>query len=264
MPAVNRVKSLIANDQVALGLIVRVCRSSEIALIARQSGHDFIFLDMQHSAFDLQSIANISIAASAVGVTPLVRVSRYDDPNIPILLDAGVMGIVVPDVSAPEQARKVVQTCRYPPQGVRSYAGPSVALRYDGVSPAEASAILDKEILVICMIENREGLANVEEIARVDGVDMLHIGCGDLLMDMGKPGAFDSPEIAAAVRRVLHACKDAGKACGFGGDRNRGRQSRYIEEGVRFVTTQADVALLIEAARKGVNELRPEGRSPGG
>ncbi|PWK61282.1 aldolase/citrate lyase family protein [Aminobacter sp. AP02] len=257
-PLNNHVKRLVLADRLALGLIVRVCRSSEIALVARQSGHDFIFIDTQHSAFDLETISNLSIAALAMGISPLVRVRGYDDPDIPVLLDAGVAGVIVPDVADADQARQVVRTCKYPPQGARSFAGPTISLAYAAVPPAEASRRLNEETLVVCMIENRRGLANVDEIAKVDGVDILHVGCGDLLMDMGKPGEFDSPEIAAAVSTVIQACKDAGKIAGFGGDRNRDRQRRYIQEGVRFVTTQADIALLLQAAIASVVELRPD------
>ncbi|TPE47110.1 HpcH/HpaI aldolase family protein [Amaricoccus solimangrovi] len=252
----NRVKALLRCDELALGLIVRVVRSAEIVLVARQSGHDFIFIDTQHAAFDLQTITSLAIAATAAGITPLVRARGYDDPDLSILLDAGVMGVIVPDVATAEQARRVVRACKYAPEGARSYAGPMIGLGYSGASPAEAIGRANEEILVICMIETREGLANAGEIARVDGVDVLHIGCGDLLMDMGLPGQFDGPEIAEAVRAVIGHCREAGKACGFGGDRNRERQRRYIAEGVRFVTTQADVALLIQAATAGVKELR--------
>jgi 2-keto-3-deoxy-L-rhamnonate aldolase RhmA len=252
----NRVKHLIACNELALGLIVRGYRSGEIAMIAKQSGHDFIFIDMQHAAFDLETVSNIAIAASALGVTPLARVRGYDDPDISILLDGGIMGIIVPDVADAAQAERVVRTCKYPPDGARSFAGPSIALNYAALSPAASSRRLNDEILVVCMIETRTGLGNVDEIAKVAGVDVLHVGCGDLLMEMGKPGEFESPEIAAAVRTVIRACKANNKACGFGGDRNRDRQRLYIEEGVRFVTTQTDVALLLQSAAAAVQELK--------
>lgn len=252
----NRVRRLIEADQLALGLIVRVCRSAEIVLVAKQSGHDFIFIDAQHSAFDPETISSLAITARAAGITPLVRVRGFDDPSIPVLLDAGAAGIIVPDVSDAEQARRVVATCKFPPKGARSFAGPTIGLDYAGVSPLEASRRLNEETLVICMIENRRGLENVDEIASTPGVDILHIGCGDLLMDMGMPGEFGSPEIAAAVRRVIKAGKTHGKAVGFGGDRDRDRQRRYIEEGVRFVTTQTDVALLLQGASASAAELR--------
>jgi 2-keto-3-deoxy-L-rhamnonate aldolase RhmA len=252
-------RDLLDADGLALGLIVRVVRSAEIALIARQSGHDFIFLDRQHAPFDLETVAGIAVAARAVGVSPLVRVRGHDDPDIAVLLDAGASGIIVPDVSTPGQARQVVRACRYPPEGARSFAAPMVSLGYAASPPGEAGRRANRETLVVCMIENRQGLANVEAIAAVEGVDVLHVGCGDLAMDMGRPGDFEAPELVAGVRAVIAASRAAGKACGFGGDRNRARQLRYIAEGVRFVTTQADVALLLDAARSGVAELRPKG-----
>lgn len=254
----NRVRRLIETDQLALGLIVRICRSAEIVLVAKQSGHDFIFIDGQHSTFDPVTISNLAITARAAGISPLVRVRGFDDPSIPVLLDAGVAGVIVPDVANAQQASRVVAACKFPPEGTRSFAGPSIGLDYEGFSPLEASRRLNDETLVICMIENRSGLENVEEIASTPGVDILHVGCGDLLMDIGMPGQFASPEIAGAVRRVLRAGKTHGKAVGFGGDRDRDRQRRYIEEGVRFVTTQTDVALLLKAASESAAELRPQ------
>ncbi len=252
----NRTRQLILNGDLALGLIVRIVRTPEIALIARQSGHDFIFVDTQHAAFDLAAIAGLAIAATALGVTPLVRVRGHDDPDIAVLLDAGVAGLIVPDVATADQARAVVCACRYPPHGARSYAGPAIGLGYGAMAPGPASKVLNDQTLVICMIETREGLANAAEIAAVEGVDVLHIGCGDLLMDMGLPGQFDGPEIAAAVRQVIACSRAAGKVTGFGGDRDRVRQRRYIDEGVRFVTTQADVALLLAAAAASAADLR--------
>lgn len=252
-------KQRMVAGELALGLIVRIVRSAEIVQIARCSGHDFIFIDAQHSAMGLETIVNLAVAARAAGVTPLVRVRGHDDPDMSVLLDAGVAGVIVPDVANADQARSVVARCKYPPQGARSFAGPVLGLGYEALSPQRASAWLNEETLVICMIETREGLENVAQIAAVEGVDVLHVGCGDLLMDMGLPGAYDSDEIAAAVRQVIGACRDAGKICGFGGDRDRTRQRRYVDEGVRFVTTQADVALLLQAASGSAAEVRGEG-----
>jgi len=254
----NLTKQRIRKGELALGLITRIVRSGEIALIAKESGHDFLFIDSQHAAFDIQTVSTLAMTAAAVGLTPLVRVRAFDDPNIPLLLDAGAMGIIVPDVATAEEARKVVRVCRFPPEGERSFAGPAIGLGYSGVMPSEASRILNEGTLVVCMIETPGGLANASEIASVAGVDVLHVGCGDLLMAMGKPGDFACPEIAAAVRSVIKCCKKEGKVAGFGGDRDLARQRQYIEEGVRFVTTQVDVALLLSAASVRVAELRTE------
>ena len=91
------------------------------------------------------------------------------------------------------------------------------------------------------MIETLEGLANVGEIAAVDGVDVVHVGCNDLLTSMGKPGAFGDPAIVAAVERVIAAAATHEKFAGLGGERDMERQLAFIGKGVRFVTTQTDV-----------------------
>src|SRR3954466_6781153 len=92
---------------VALGMIVRTVRSGEIALIAKATDHDFIFIDNQHALFDLSTIGQMALTAIGCGVTPLVRVRGFDDPDIGRLLDSGVMGIVVPDVDNAAQAERV-------------------------------------------------------------------------------------------------------------------------------------------------------------
>jgi 2-keto-3-deoxy-L-rhamnonate aldolase RhmA len=106
------------------------------------------------------------------------------------------------------------------------------------------------------MIETVEGISNVEEIAAVDGVDVLHVGCNDLLTSMGKPGAFGDPIIVAAIERVIVAAKAHGKYAGLGGERDLDRQQAFIRKGVSFVTTQTDVGFLMAAAGQRVEQIR--------
>jgi len=106
------------------------------------------------------------------------------------------------------------------------------------------------------MIETTEGLDNVEEIAAVDGVDVLHVGSNDLLVNMGKPGKFDDPAIEAAQDRVIKAAKARGKFAGIGGNRDVARQAAAIRRGAQFVTTQTDIALLSAAAREWTQGVR--------
>ena len=106
------------------------------------------------------------------------------------------------------------------------------------------------------MIETVEGLANVEAIAAVDGVDVLHVGCNDLLTAMGMPGQFGCPEIVAAIERVIAAAKKHGKFAGLGGERDMERQLAFIKSGVRFVTTQTDMGFLMAAANQRTAEIR--------
>lgn len=255
-PIVNAALDRMKAGKVALGMIVRAVRSGEIALIARATDHDFIFIDAQHALFDLETINNMTLAALGCGVTPLVRVRGFDDADIARLLDGGVMGIVVPDVNTAVQAQQVVAAAKFPPLGRRSVGGPSPVLGLRAMPLADSMRILNDSTLVCCMIETREAVANVEGIAAVNGIDVLHIGCNDLLVDIGKPGAFTDPELVAAIDKVIAAGQAHGVKIGLGGDKDLGRQKAWIEKGVRFITTQSDVAMLTAEAQRRTAELR--------
>ena len=110
---VNPVKARMQAGEVALGMPVRLARSGDIARIARTTGHNFIFIDCQHSLFNLETIGHIASTALGCGITALVRVRGIDDPDVSLLLDNGVMGIVYPDVNTAAQARKAVDICKF-------------------------------------------------------------------------------------------------------------------------------------------------------
>jgi len=251
-PVIERMKA----GEVALGMNVRLARSGDIASIARTTGHDFLFLDAQHAIFSLETLAHIAQAARGAGVAPLVRVRSVDDPDTSLLLDAGVTGIVFPDVNTAAQARRAVDTAKFAPIGRRSVSGGYSLFDFRTLPLAEVVRALNENTLVVCMIETREGLGNVEEIAAVEGVDVIHVGCNDLLADMGKPGAFGDAEVVAAVERVIDVATAHGKFAGLGGDRDVARQVRFIRKGVKFMTTHTDIGFLMAEASRRTGELR--------
>jgi staphyloferrin B biosynthesis citrate synthase len=251
-PAKERLKA----GELALGLIVRLSRSPEIARIAKASGLDFLFIDIQHSVFSLETIGNIAQAALGCGVTPMVRMRSPRDPNTSVLLDGGVTGIVFPDVNTPEDAQFGVNACKFAPLGKRSVTTGYSLFNYRPVPLRDAVALMNENTLVVCMIETKQGLENCEAIAAVRGVDVLLVGTNDLLADMGKPGQFGDPEIMAAVERVAEACKQHGKYSGAGGDPDLGRQAQFIKWGIQFISTQSDGAFMISAATALSGKLR--------
>jgi 2-keto-3-deoxy-L-rhamnonate aldolase RhmA len=253
---VNSAKARMEAGDVALGMIVRLARSGDVASIALTTDHDFIFIDAQHAIFSNETIAHIAQAALGCGIAPLVRVSGCDDPSAAVLLDAGVTGIIFPNVNTVEEAKLAVTRCKFAPLGARSVAGVYPFFDFRPVPMVETIETLNRNTLVVCMIETVHGLENVEAIAAVDGVDVLHIGCSDLLVDMGRPGEMGGPEIRKAISRVIAACKRHGKFAGLGGDKDAARQAEFIREGIRFVTTHTDMAFLMTEAARRTGELR--------
>ena len=254
--APNPLKEMLLADKVALGMNVRLARSGDIARIAKTTGHDFIFIDCQHSLFTVETVGHIAQVALAVGVAPLVRVRSCDDPDTQVLLDNGVTGIVFPDVNTAEEARRAVGRAKFPPLGKRSVGGGYPIFDFRALNTAEAVPALQENTLVVCMIETQEGLDNVEAIAAVDGVDVIHVGSNDLLTALGLSGKFGCPEHIAALDKVIAAARKHGKIPGVGGDRNIGRQVDFIRKGCRFITTNSEIAFILAEGSRVTGELR--------
>ena len=252
----NAVKELFKADKVALGMIARLGRSGDIARIAKTTGHDFIFVDGQHALYSVETTGHIAQAALGCGVTPMARVRSCDDPDTQVLLDNGVMGIVFPDINTADEARRAVNRAKFPPIGRRSVSGSYTMFDLRAVPTAEAVPALNDATLVVCMIETQEGLDNVDAIAAVPGVDVVHVGSNDLMTSLGKPGEYGSPLHIASLDRVFAAAKAHGKIPGVGGDRNLARQMEFIRKGARFLTTNSDISFLMTEASRVTGELR--------
>lgn len=238
------------------GISVRLARSPDIARIAKATGHDFLFIDAQHSIFNPETIGAMAQTALAIGIAPLVRVRGIGDPDVSLLLDNGVTGIVYPDVANAAQAQHAVDICQFAPLGRRSVCGSYPHFDHAPTPLARSIPALADHAVVVCMIETQEGLANVEEIAATPGVDVILLGTNDLLVNLGKGGQFDSPEAVAAQRLVIEAARRHGKVAGCGGNRDVARQAAAVKAGARFLTTQTDIGFLAAAAGAWTRGLR--------
>jgi 2-keto-3-deoxy-L-rhamnonate aldolase RhmA len=169
--------------------------------------------DMEHGGIDIGAVSRLLAAARSSGIVPLVRTAAVGYQQISQPLDAGALGVMVPMVESADQARLIVDAAKYAPAGRRG-----VAVYYpDDVEPGGLAATLAKandELLLIAQIETVAGVAHVEEIAAVDGIDVLLIGHYDLTTSMGTPGEFWNEAHTAAVDRVFDACRSRGKAVG--------------------------------------------------
>jgi 4-hydroxy-2-oxoheptanedioate aldolase len=196
-------------DEVTLGAWCNI-PSSLTAEILAKGGFDWVLIDMQHGCMDYETAVEMIRAIDLAGITPLVRVPWNDPSIIGRMLDAGAMGIVAPMIQTSEEARRLVEACRYPPLGRRSL-GPIRALARDGMGYV---ATANDRIAVIPMIETTEALAVVEDIADVPGVDALFVGPFDLSFSLGlRPGDNDGePAFDDALVRVNVAARARGIA----------------------------------------------------
>jgi 2-keto-3-deoxy-L-rhamnonate aldolase RhmA len=259
--APNPLRRRLAEGGLALGFGVHHLRGSAVGMIAAAAGYDWLFIDMEHGAMSVDDATRIAIAALGQGVSPIVRVCKDALHEGTRCLDNGAMGVVVPHVDTAEEAKTVVRAYRFPPEGHRSWGGPPFAYGLHAVAPAAAQGELNREILIACMIETPEAVANAEAIAAVPGVDVLMFGTSDLTATMGIPGQIGHPDVRRAYEAVGAACARHGKVMGMGGVYDETVAPDYIGLGARFILAGSDHSLLMAAAGARARFLR--GLGPG-
>ena len=243
---VNAVKQKLAAGGTAVGSMVFEFFTSGIARICANAGAEFVMYCMEHTGAGFETLKPQFALCRAHGVAPLVRVPATEYHFVARALDCGAFGVMVPLVDTREQAERIVSFTRYPPKGRRGAAFGFAHDGYQGGDVAEKMRAIHERTLVICMIETRAGLENVDAIAAVDGVDVLWLGHFDLTNFLGIPGQFSHPQYRDAVKRIAAAAKKHGKAAGYmAADEALGRE--YLGHGYRMIATGTDQGLLQNA-----------------
>ena len=252
----NHAKRRLAAGELALGMGLRQARTVDIATIAKTCGFDWVFIDMEHSSMDVDLASQLAMAALAVGVAPLVRVPGHEHYHASRLLDNGALGIVAPHVDTVDEAKRIAGACRYPPVGHRSMAGAQPQLGFRTLPPAEATRLVNEEMLVTVMLETPKAIANADAIAQVPGVDALLIGTSDLCAEMGIHGQLGDPKVEDAYRTVIAACKKHGKYPGMGGVYEPKLMEKYIGYGMRMILSGSDLSFIMAGAKTRTDFLR--------
>ncbi|WP_170404992.1 HpcH/HpaI aldolase family protein [Ruegeria arenilitoris] len=217
------------------------------AEIMGTAGFDWLVIDGEHAPNDIRSLRDQLMALAASPSHPVVRVPVGDTALIKMVLDIGAQTILVPMVNSAEQARELVRACRYPPEGLRGVgAGAARATGYGSVTEYIQTA--DEQICLLVQVENRAGMAALDDILQVEGVDGVFIGPADLSTDMGFQGNSAAPEVRATIADAITRIKAAGKAPGILGTNDEASQA-YLEMGAQFLAVGIDVMLLTQAAR---------------
>ena len=227
------------------------------AEVMAQCGWDTVTVDMQHGVQDYLSMVQCFQAMQAHPVTPLVRVPWNEPGIIGKVLDGGAMGVICPMVNNAAEAKALADACLYPPMGKRSN-GPIRAAMYGEASDYQKTA--NDEILVIPMIETREGIDNIEEILQVPGISGIYIGPSDMGLSLGMIPILDreEPVILEIYAKLLAACKKHGKFAGLHNG-SAAYAAKMVKMGFQIVTIANDSGLMAKAAKEAVSTVRGEG-----
>mgnify|MGYP001221509325 CR=1 FL=1 len=248
---INAVREIWASKSVVLNGWLSIANSFSAELMAH-AGWNSICIDLQHGIIDYGGSIPMLQAISTTKVTPFARVPWNDPPSIMKMLDAGAQGIICPMISTAEEAERFVASCTYPPRGFRSH-GPTRAVVYAGSDyPIEA----DGSIVKLAMIETEGGVANLDAILAVPGLDGVYIGPADLGRALGRKAMLDQtdPVVVSAIEDIVRRTRAAGLHAGIHtGSASYAR--KMVSEGCDFVTILSDARLLATAAEKMVKEF---------
>jgi 2-keto-3-deoxy-L-rhamnonate aldolase RhmA len=253
----NPLKEKLARGELVASMTVRLVSSVEIVRIAKTAGFDAIYIDLEHSAFSIETASQISIMALEAGIPALVRVPARTPEYISRVLDGGALGVIAPGVRSAAEATNVVAAAKYPPLGGRGLSTGLAHLGFRSVPAAQALPALNEATMVIVQLESAAALAAIEDIVAVEGVDMVLIGTNDLLADLGRPGEYDHPKVREVYERTIAACRKRGKHVGVGGLGSRpDLVQKYVALGARFVSTGTDLGFLLAACTERAKQVR--------
>ncbi|KAF5660883.1 aldolase [Fusarium heterosporum] len=250
----NLVKQVMMDNQIATSFGLRLCLSAEMPLIARRAGYSAILMNLEHAPIGIETVRDISVACLNVGITPMVVVPTCESQWISRCLDSGAQAVVVPHVNNVQDAQICVNAAKYPPMGRRSLTMAQPITQYATHIPHQHVAeVVNDNVLILPMIETKEGVSNAESIAAVAGVDALFVGCADLTMDLGIAGQYDTDEFHNAIETIAKAAEKASVGgrkvfVGLGGLEGRPDlletfTKRYSS--IRFTMAGRDLSILV-------------------
>jgi len=226
-----------------------------VAEIMAGEGFDWIGIDLEHTAIDVAAFEAAARAVQGSGCDLLARLPGCDEALAKRVLDAGAAGIIVPSVNTPELARRAVAMAKFPPDGVR---GASLCRATDfGRDFAAYFSGHNDRVLVVVMLEHVDAVARAGEILATPGVDAALIGPYDLSSSMGLAGQLRHPQVLAAQRTILDACRVHDIAAGIHVvSVDPGELRQRMDQGFRFLACGIDTAFLMTGCRLMLEGIR--------
>ena len=249
----NRMKVKIAAGEPALGCSV-MFPSPQMVEMLGYAGFDWVLIDCEHGSMGPADVETMCMAADAAGITAIGRPRSNAPSDIQSLMDRGVMGVQVPHVNTAEDARRAVAAVKFGSGSARGLAAGTRPNSW-GLGPkmADFASAANAQSLVCVQIEHVEALANLDDILRIDGIDVFFIGPSDLSQSMGYPGNPKAPPVAQAIDQALAKIRDAGRVPGMPATTET--LAGVISSGCRYIYTHvpkivsAGAAAFLKAAR---------------
>lgn len=249
----NPIKERLARGEEVIGTFVRIT-CPEVAEILIHAGFDFVVVDGEHSPTDDGSIGTVVRAADAAGAVALVRPPACEPSVIGRLLETGARGVHLPQVQNAEAAELALRAVRYPPLGIRGAAIGRSGGYGLSMSLADYIETANRDMITVAQVESAQALEEINDIARLPGLDVVFLGLTDLTVDFGIPGEYEHPRISEALTRARSATEGSGIALGVPVTDST-MLAAMRKAGARYFTAN-DVRLLGSGARRFLLEAR--------
>ena len=251
----NQFRQVLTEDRVPIGHMLMEFGTRGIAQILESTGIDFVLVDMEHSGFSISDVATLMALFKGSSIAPFVRVPQIEYHFIAGSLDAGALGVMVPNVKSSAEARAVVDAVKYAPLGQRGVALGTSNTDFRSVNATEFLAYANQNTTVICQIESQQGLDNLDEIASTPGVDVLWVGHFDLSHSLGIAGQLRHPRLVDGLKAVVEAARQHGLAAGIQ-PRTLAQAQEWLDLGFNVVSFGSDFVVYQDTLTQGVAQVR--------
>jgi len=253
----NRLQEAVKAGRVPVGHMIWEFSTRGIAKLVESADLDFVLIDMEHSEFDLDKVADLIAWFKATNIAPFVRVPGCHYHFMARVMDGGALGVMIPNLETPEQARTAVNSVKYAPMGKRGVGLGSAHTDYLNPDPAAYFKESNENTTIIAQIESPLGVANVEAIAATPGIDCLWVGHFDLSQAMGIPAQFQHPQFLAALENVVATARKHHKLAGIQPS-SMEQAEQWVKMGFNVISWKADSGLYGGALRSEVAALRKQ------
>jgi len=251
----NLTRERLAKGETVFGCSLQLYRSPEICRAFAAAGFDYVFIDMEHGSFDLETVQDMIKVAVENGITPIVRVAELAYSLICRVLDAGAQGIILPRVEDPKVLEQALGWMRFPPVGTRGYGVNHTMIGYEARSFPEIIEHLNRNTVSVVQFETVTAMERADDLLSLRGVDIAMVGPADLSISLGVPGQFEHPLMISTIDRLIEKCVRHHVVPGIQ-TRATAMAKFWAQRGMRFVGAGAEHGLLLEKARETVAALQ--------
>lgn len=252
----NLLKKTLKAGGVVVGTMVGHLRLPAVAVMMKNAGWDFVFVDCEHGSFTPPTVADFCLAARGVELPVIVRVPSSGEAQLLYqTLDLGATGLLCPQTETKAQVEAIIHATKYHPMGQRGMSTRNIHTSWGRYKGAELTARLNQETMIVLQIESAQAVENLDQLISVPGVDAVFIGPNDLSQTLGLPGDPGAPEVVKYVERTLEICRRTKMPCGVHTFDVAGTR-QWVQKGMRFMACGNEVTWLVDSGQKATAEIR--------